>query len=166
MVTNGIATASSSRTFDPYGIVDRTEMALLLVRLLEAAGDVVEFTSTGDILLDANDEGSQSEPDDYFKDARDLVPAAADLAISAAYELGITPGADPTPAVGAAQPGLDFFYRSRGSVTRGEMAAFIIRTLGHTMARPKGRSAQYDGDEIRVSGSVMRSRCTANTTVR
>ena len=31
------------------------------------------------------------------------------------------------------------------------MAAFIIRTLGHTMARPKGLSAQYDGDEIRVS---------------
>ena len=126
----------------------------------------MEFTSNGDILLDANDYGSQSEPDDYFKDARDLVPAAADLAISAAYELGITTGTGPTPAVGAAQPGLDFFYRSRGSVTRGEMAAFIIRTLGHTMARPKGRSAQYDGDEIRVSGSVMRSRCAANTTVR
>ena len=103
------------------------------------------------ILLDANGDGSQSEPDDYFKDARDLVPVSADEAISAAYELGITTGADPTPAVGAAQPGLDFFYRPRSSVTRGQMAAFIIRTLGHTMARPKGLSAQYDGSEIRVS---------------
>ena len=151
MVTNGIATVASSRTFDPYGIVDRAEMALLLVRLLEASGDVVEFASNGDILLDANDDGSQSEPDDYFKDARDRVPAATDLAISAAYELGITTGDDPTPAVGAAQPGLDFFYRPRGPVNRGQMAAFILRTLGHTMARPKGLSAQYDGTEIRVS---------------
>ena len=151
MVTNGIATAATPRTFDPHGVVDRTEMALLLVRLLDAAGDVVEFASNGDILLDANGDGSQREPDDYFKDARDLVPAAADLAISAAYELGITTGADPTPAVGAAQPGLDFFYRPRGSVTRGQMAAFIIRTLGHTLARPSGLSAQYDGAEIRVS---------------
>ena len=151
LVTNGIATAASSRTFDPYGIVDRTEMALLLINFLDAAGDVVEFTSDGDILLDANDDGSQSEPDDYFKDARDEVPVAADRAISAAYELGITTGADPTPAIGAAQPGLDFYYRPRGSVTRGQMAAFITRTLGHTLARPTGLSAQYDGDEIRVS---------------
>ncbi len=151
LVTNGIATAASARTFDPYGIVDRAEMAQLLVRFLDAAGSVVSFTSAGDILLDANDDGSQSEPDDYFKDARDLVPVAADAAISAAYELGITTGADPTPAVGAAQPGLDFFYLPRGSVTRGQMAAFIIRTLGHTMARPTGLSAQYDGSEIRVS---------------
>ena len=151
LVTNGIATATSGRTFEPFADVDRAEMAMLLVRLLEASGDVVEFASNGDILLDANDDGSQSEPDDYFQDARDLVPAATDRAISAAYELGITTGADPTPAVGTAQPGLDLFYRPRSSVTRGQMAAFILRTLGHTMARPKGLSAQYDGTEIRVS---------------
>ena len=151
MVTNGIAAAASSGTFDPHGIVDRTDMALMLVRLLDAAGSVVTFTTGGDILLDANDDGSQSEPDDYFEDARDLVPVTADKAISAAYELGITTGAGPTPAVGTAQPGLDFFYDPRGSVTRGQMAAFIIRTLGHTMARPRGISAQYDGTELRVS---------------
>ena len=151
LVTNGIATAASGRTFEPYEDVDRAEMAVLLVRLLDAAGPVVTFNNAGEILLDANDDGIQTEPDDYFDDARDLVPVATDRAISAAYELGITTGADPTPAVGTAQPGLDFFYRPRGSVTRGQMAAFIIRTLGHTMARPKGLSAQYDGDEIRVS---------------
>ena len=151
LVTNGIARAASGRTFEPYEDVDRAEMAVLLVRLLDAAGPVVTFNNAGEILLDANDDGIQTEPDDYFDDARDLVPVATDQAISAAYELGITTGADPTPAVGTAQPGLDFFYRPRGSVTRGQMAAFIIRTLGHTMARPKGLSAQYDGDEIRVS---------------
>ena len=151
LVTNGIATATSGRTFEPYAIVDRAEMAVLLVRLLDAAGPVVTFNSAGEILLDANDDGIQTEPDDYFKDARDLVPVATDQAISAAYELGITTGADPTPAVGTAQPGLDFFYRPQGSVTRGQMAAFITRTLGHTMARPKGLSAQFDGNEIRVS---------------
>ena len=151
LVTNGIATAASSRTFDPYAIVDRTEMALLLVRLLEAAERVVTIDSNGNILLDANDDGSQSTPDDYFKDARDLVPVAADNAISAAYELGITTGVSPTPASGSAQPGLDLYYRPRDEVSRGQMAAFIIRTLGHTLARPKGLSAQYDGSEIRVS---------------
>ena len=151
LVTNGIATAASSRTFAPNEIVDRTEMALLLVRFLEAAETVVSFDSSGNILLDANDDGSQSQPDDYFKDARDLVPVAADNAISAAYELGITTGVEPTPASGTAQPGLDLYYRPRGSVTRGQMAAFIIRTLGHTLARPRGLSAQYDGSEIRVS---------------
>ena len=151
LVTNGIATAASSRAFDPDAIVDRTEMALLLVRFLDAAGDVVDIDSDGAILLDANGDGSQSEPDDYFKDARDEVPAAADKAISAAYELGITTGVNPTPSSGSAQPGLDFYYEPRGSVTRGQMAAFIIRTLGHTLARPSGLSAQYDGNEIRVS---------------
>ncbi|MYB27774.1 MAG: S-layer homology domain-containing protein [Acidimicrobiaceae bacterium] len=151
LVTNGIATATSGRTFEPFAYVDRAEMALLLVRLLDAAGDVVTFNNVGDILLDANDDGIQTEPDDYFKDARDLVPVATDQAISAAYELGITTGVDPTPAVGTAQPGLDLFYRPRSPVTRGQMAAFILRTLGHTMARPRGLSAQYDGSEIRVS---------------
>ena len=151
LVTNGIATATSGRTFEPNAIVDRAEMAQLLIRFLDAAGSVVAFNSAGEILLDANVDGIQTEPDDYFKDARDLVPVATDQAISAAYELGITTGADPTPAVGTAQPGIDFFYRPRGSVTRGQMAAFITRTLSHTLARPKGLSAQYDGSEIRVS---------------
>ncbi len=151
LVSNGIATAASGRTFEPYALVDRAEMAVLLVRLLEASGSVVTFNNAGEILLDANDDGVQTEPDDYFADARDLVPVATDQAISAAYELGITTGFDPTPTFGTAQPGLDFFYRPRGSVTRGQMAAFILRTLGHTMARPKGLSAQYDGSEIRVS---------------
>ena len=151
LVTNGIATAASSRTFEPYEIVDRAEMALLLTRFLDAAGSVVTFNSAGEVLLDADGDGVQTEPDDYFKDARDEVPVTTDQAISAAYELGITRGAVPTPAVGTAQPGLDFFYRPRGSVTRGQMAAFITRTLSHTLARPKGISAQYDGSEIRVS---------------
>ena len=151
LVTNGVATATSGRTFEPFAHVDRAEMAVLLVNLLDAAGSVVTFNNAGDILLDANDDGIQTEPDDYFKDARDLVPVATDQAISAAYELGITTGVDPTPAVGTAQPGLDLFYRPRSPVTRGQMAAFILRTLGHTMARPTGLSAQYDGDEIRVS---------------
>lgn len=151
LATNGIARATPGRPFEPYAIVDRAEMAGLLVRLLDKAGSVVTFASNGDILLDANGDRIQTEPDDYFDDARDQVPRATDQAISAAYELGITTGADPTPAVGDAQPGLDFFYRPRGSVTRGQMAAFIIRTLGHTMARPKGISAWYDGEEIQVS---------------
>ena len=151
LVTNGIATPKSARTFEPHAIVDRAEMALLLIRLLDAAGSVVDFNSNGDILLDANGDGSQSQPDDFFQDAEDIVPVSTNEAISAAYELGITTGADPTTASGAAQPGLDFFYRPKGSVTRGQMAAFILRTLAHTLARPTGVSAQYDGSEIRVS---------------
>lgn len=151
LVTNRIATSAGPGTFDPNGIVDRTEMAQLLVRFLDAAGSVVDTDSNGNFLLDANGDGVQSKPDDYFKDASDIVSRSEDAAISAAYELGITTGVNPTPASGAAQPGLDFYYKPLDDVTRGQMAAFIIRTLGHTLARPKGLSAQYDGNEIRVS---------------
>ncbi len=151
LVTNGIATAAVSRAFEPDAVVDRAEMALLLIRFLDAVGSVVNFDNRGNILLDADADGSQSQSDDYFQDARDTVPVAVDAAISAAYELGITTGAGPTPASGGAQPGLDFYYRPRDPVTRGQMAAFIIRTLAHTLARPEGLSAQYDGNEIRVS---------------
>ena len=80
-----------------------------------------------------------------------MVSRLEDAAISAAYELGITTGVGATPASGTAQPGLDFYYDPWGDVTRGQMSAFILRTLGHTLARPIGLSAQYDGNEIRVS---------------
>jgi len=151
MVTNRIADSAGSRIFDPYAIVSRTEMAQLLVRLLDAAGPVVDTDNSGDFLLDANGDGIRSRPDDYFQDASDTVSRLEDAAISAAYELGITTGVGPTPASGTAQPGLDFYYDPWGDVTRGQMSAFILRTLGHTLARPIGLSAQYDGNEIRVS---------------
>ncbi len=151
MVTNGIARPPNNRIFEPDGIVNRAEMAQLLVNFLAAAGSVVIFDRNGDILLDADGDGGSSKPDDYFKDARDTVPIDKDKAISAAYELGITTGVGPTPAAGNAQPGLDFYYRPDDPVTRGQMAAFIIRTLGHTSARPTGLSAQWDGTDILVS---------------
>ena len=151
MVTNRIADPAGPRIFDPNGIVNRTEMAQLLVRLLDAAGPVVDIDSDGDFLLDANRDGIRSRPDDYFEDASNQVSRLEDAAISAAYELGITTGVSATPTSGTAQPGLDLYYEPFGDVTRGQMAAFIIRTLGHTMARPRGLSAQYDGNEIRVS---------------
>ena len=151
MVTNRIADPAGPRIFDPNGIVSRTEMAQLLVRLLDAAGPVVDIDSDGDFLLDANGDGIRSRPDDYFEDASNQVSRLEDAAISAAYELGITTGVSATPASGDAQPGLDLYYEPWGNVTRGQMAAFILRTLGHTLARPRGLSAQYDGNEIRVS---------------
>lgn len=152
LVTNRIADSAGPGTFDPNGIVNRTEMAQLLVRFLDAAGSVVDFDSSdARFLLDANGDGIRSKPDDYFEDAIDRVSRLEEAAISAAYELGITTGVGPTPASGTAQPGLDFYYEPLGDVTRGQMAAFILRTLGHTLARPIGLSAQYDGNEIRVS---------------
>ena len=151
LVTNRIADSAGPRIFDPNGIVNRTEMAQLLVRFLDAAGPVVDIDSNGDFLLDANGDGIRSRPDDYFEDASNSVSRFEDAAISAAYELGITTGVSATPASGTAQPGLDLYYEPWGDVTRGQMAAFILRTLGHTLARPIGLSAQYDGNEIRVS---------------
>lgn len=151
MGTNRIADPAGPRIFDPNGIVNRTEMAQLLVRLLDAAGPVVDPDGSGGFLLDANGDGIRSRPDDYFEDASDQVSRSEDAAINAAYELGITTGVSSTPASGTDQPGLDLYYEPFGDVTRGQMAAFIIRTLGHTLARPIGLSAQYDGNEIRVS---------------
>ena len=67
------------------------------------------------------------------------------------YELGVTKGASAAAGAEEGKAPLDFNYEPHGTVTRGQMAAFITRALAHTSARPAGVSAQYAGSDVVVS---------------
>ena len=148
LAAGGIIAAGGS--FRPDDAITRAEMATFLVGLLAAATGKVSVDSGGRVLLG---EGSTAAvADDYFADARAAVAdPAVRSAISALYELGITKGVGATPLSGDDQPGLDLLYSPDGTVTRGQMAAFITRALAHTGLRPRGVTAQYDGAQVVVS---------------
>ena len=63
-----------------------------------------------------------------------------------------------------ANPPLPANYEPHGTVTRGAMAAFITRALGHTSVRPEGVSAQYD-DGVVVSVRDENFQPVANSVV-
>ena len=140
----------SGGTFRPNDDITRAEMATFLIGLLSKATSKVSVDTGGRVLLT---KGSLTAgADDYFADAYAAVSdPATRSAISALYELGVTRGTGSTPLTGDDQPGLDLFYSPDGTVTRGQMAAFITRALSHTGLRPRGVSAQYDGAEVVVS---------------
>ena len=50
-----------------------------------------------------------------------------------------------------APPPLPFNYEPHGTVSRGQMAAFITRALAHTDARPEGVTAQFANGNVVVS---------------
>ena len=125
----GIMPGTSDTEFAPGAPVLRGDMALYLVRLLELITDeaspinVTVNGSTGEVTLTRRN-GSAVVPDDTFDDVAGQIEAAQEHAINAVYELGVTTG----KARGVYDPG--------SRVTRGEMAAFIIRLLGHSELRP------------------------------
>lgn len=125
----GIMPGTSDTEFEPGAPVLRGDMALYLVRLLELITDesspinVAVNSSTGEVTLIRRD-GSAVVPDDTFDDVAGQIEAAQEHAINAAYELGITSG----KARG--------IYDPAGRVTRAQMAAFIVRLLGHSSLRP------------------------------
>ena len=140
----------ASATYDPHGPMTRADMAIFLIGLLDKATGKVSIDTAGRVLLTTG--SVTAEADDYFADVRDGVSdPATRRAINALYELGVTNGTGPTPLTGDAQPGLDLFYSPDGTVTRGQMAAFITRALAHIGLRPRGVSAQYDGADVVVS---------------
>ncbi len=145
LADNGMISAGGD--YRPEDSVTRAEMASFLVGLLvEASSDV--RVSGGMILLGAS---PGMEADDYFGDARAALPRANDAEVSAIYELGITKGASAASGAEEGKAPLDYNYEPHGTVTRGQMAAFITRALAHTSARPAGVSAQFDDDEVIVS---------------
>ena len=145
LVNAGIMTGSGNNTFSPLASVTRAEMALWLVNFM------VGTTSSDDVLnvkRNPND-GRYSIEDtgtsetigggSYFGDSRATQPGHVDSAISAAFELGITTGYS------------DSTFKPSRTVSRQEMASFIVRTLAHTNARPVGLTAQRAGNDIQVS---------------
>ena len=126
--------------------VSRTDMAVLLVRLLASAepglvqvSDEGEVTYTRDrVRLSTGKDGTL----DYFADTRPErsgVSRYEDNLITAAFELGIAKG----------NP--DATFAPHDAVTRAQMASLITRALGHTTVRPVGISAQQVGGDVFVS---------------
>ena len=142
LVNGGIMTGVGDDTFAPEATVTRAEMALWLINFMVEATD-----NSSDFNVEQNRDGTYklSSPTtdpatrtpigfDHFPDARATQPRHVDSAISAAFELGITAGYG------------DNEFKGHRAVTRAEMATFITRTLAHTNVRPRGLTAQHDGE--------------------
>ena len=140
---------ATATEFDPSGPVPRKDMAIFLANFLSHAPDAVvtlldEGTERGTYVLG----DAEEPPNDQFCDAHRTTPRHVDSAISVIYELGVTVGqADATTGPCAGER----IFGPEGSVTRGQMAAFITRALGHTNARPAGLTAQNTSDGVVVS---------------
>ena len=134
IVKAGVMSGDNSH-FNPDDAMSRVDMAVALVTLVDKASEEVSTDSSGQFVL-----GKSTPPDNYFDDVRMGYPAHVDNAVSVAYELGITSGV-----------GDGTSFDPSGSVTRGQMAAFITRAMNHTGLRPAGITAQEDGDGILVS---------------
>ena len=126
--------------------VNRTDMAVLLVRLLASAEpSLVQVGDEGDITYTRDQQRlttGRYGTLDYFADTRperSRVSRYEDNLITAAYELGIAKG----------NP--DATFAPHVAVTRAQMASFITRALGHTTVRPAGISAQQVGSDVYVS---------------
>ena len=132
----------SGGAYRPNDAISRAEMATFLVGLLVEAAPDVTRDSSGAILLGVA--GARSVADDRF-------PDASGAEIAAIYELGVTRGASAADVQDDSEPPLDLNYEPDGTVTRGQMAAFITRALAHTPVRPAGVTAQYDGADVVVS---------------
>ena len=100
---------------------------------------------TGHIELNDHDGDGRGMPvDDYFGDARRMVPAHVDNAIGALYELGVITGTNNRVGRGGR-------FEPFALVTRAQMASIVMRALGHTDLRPAGVIAQSTVDSTQVS---------------
>ena len=128
----GIMPGVSAFDFDPNRGVTRASMAALLDAFLTAATigeggwDPEEIVPNDDVFTDIN-----------------RVTFHTYNAIRRIYEMGITTGQTETR------------FAPQGLVTRAQMAAFLARTLSHTIARPAGLTVQSSADTVSGSeGSV------------
>ena len=143
LASAGIMPGVSSTEFNPSGDVPRKDMAVYLANFVDKASDVVTKADDGTYRLG----DAEEEPNDQFCDAYVQTPRHVDSAISVIYELGITVGR----GAGSGRCAGEQIFDPNGLVSRGQMAAFITRTLGHTNARPAGLTAQNVGGEVIVS---------------
>ena len=143
LARNGIMSGSGGN-FRPHDDINRAEMAVALVALLDHTPGVGLSKATAGanrgLYVFGSTPGTGDLPGDHFADARRTQPAHIDNAISAAYELGITSGV-----------GDGSSFDPSGSVPRRNMATFIARTLAHSNVRPAGLTAQLIEGDIIVS---------------
>ena len=135
----GIMPGAYEGHFDPNRAVTRESMAVLLDNFLRQA-----------MIGDGGFSPANVKPDDAVFNDIGGAPISSYEAIRRVYELGITRG------VGEGR------FAPDSPVTRGQMAAFITRTLGHTIARPAGvtvqvKSAGSDPVTVTVNDGVQLS---------
>ena len=133
----GIMPGVSQTQFSPNSAVTRGSMANILDQFLSNARPGAgafgeEVDSYGDVKPDNTS---------VFADL-DTVPLVTYNAVYRIYEAGVTQG------IG------DHLYGPSRNVTRAQMAAFIMRALAHTTARPAGVSVQAAKDSVLGSQSV------------
>ncbi len=134
----GIMPGVSSTQFSPNSSVTRGSMANILDAFLSNARPGAgafgeEVDSYGDVKADNTN---------VFTDLN-TVPLVTYNAVYRIYEAGVTQG------IG------DHIYGPERNVTRAQMAAFIMRTLAHTTARPAGVSLQSAKDSVLGTESVQ-----------
>ena len=150
MGADGAAVLGNVMLSDP---VTRLEMAQLMFGLVHDINGALRYNpSNNDIENDVNGNGvwERSEVvNDYFADARAMVPNAESQLVGATYELGITRG---TRMDGTLISTADSTFSPFANVTRAQMASFIARTLDHSNLRPNGLSMQRNNNgETQVS---------------
>ena len=137
LAKEGIMAGVSSTAFSPNTAVTRGSMAVILDGFLTKARPgpgafAQEVTSYGDVKTDSTA---------VFGDVN-TVSLTTYNAIFRIYEVGVTQG------IG------DHQYGPERNVTRAQMAAFIMRTLAHTVARPAGVSVQAAKSSVLGRDSV------------
>ena len=125
MAALGIMRPKTKTTFAPTDSVKREEMAVHLAAFLALAA-----IGPGGVDID-----KITADDTVFTDLR-RVSERAYRAIHKLYEMGVTKGTKAT------------IFSPKDPVKRGQMAAFITRTLAHTNARPAGVTIQPSGGAV------------------
>ena len=131
LVELGITRGKTARSYDPFSVVTRRQMAVFLMRFLEEAPVAEGGVSIESVVPD----------DTQFEDIRDLPHDPYD-AVRLLFEMGVTSGTSAT-TFGPDQP-----------VTRAQMAVFISRMLAHTNARPAGITMQVENRSVTAGDSV------------
>ena len=127
----GIMAGTSQTTFSPNTAVNRGSMAVILDAFLGAARPGAgAFASEVEAYS-----GVKTDSTAVFNDVNQVALTTYN-AIFRIYEVGVTQG------IGDHQYGPD------RNVTRAQMAAFIMRTLAHTVARPIGVSVQAEKTSV------------------
>ena len=127
----GIMPGTSQTLFSPNSAVTRGSMAIILDGFLKnATPGAGAFAQAVDSYDDVN-----ADNFDVFTDVNS-VSLLTYNAIYRIYEVGVTQGTG------------DHLYSPNDLVTRQQMAAFIMRTLAHTVARPAGVSVLLPRSEV------------------
>ncbi len=112
--SEGVIKGRSDTVFDPYGLITRGQMALLLVRFLKLApSSGVGVDADGMVNING------AAPDDFFPDVGPVLPDEFDQAAGGLFELGIAKGRT------------DGDFDPFDGLTRAQMASFLARMLDH-----------------------------------